>query len=238
MTDTKPISPSTRSTSKTVYRGRAAARAGGRGAHAGRQVRAARIHPPSRARWSCCPMLGRGDRGPRAAVSATRCGAISTSCRRARSTRGKSRCRPRGASCARNAATRRPSWRHLTTLHPCIGYSDERIELYLAQRPDPRRQRAGRGRVPGGSAPAPRGGARVGEDRPDHRREDHRRPAVGRQAALSSQDSGFGIRMELQVRGFSRSAASTRIWTMSRSSASRYGARGARAASPFDDRGC
>jgi ADP-ribose pyrophosphatase len=25
-------------------------------------------------------------------------------------------------------------WRHLTTLHPCIGYSDERIELYLARR--------------------------------------------------------------------------------------------------------
>lgn len=25
------------------------------------------------------------------------------------------------------------SWRHLTTLHPCIGYSDERIELYLAR---------------------------------------------------------------------------------------------------------
>ncbi len=24
-------------------------------------------------------------------------------------------------------------WRHLTTLHPCIGYSDETIELYLAQ---------------------------------------------------------------------------------------------------------
>ena len=24
-------------------------------------------------------------------------------------------------------------WRHLTTIHPCIGYSDERIELYLAQ---------------------------------------------------------------------------------------------------------
>jgi len=24
-------------------------------------------------------------------------------------------------------------WRHLTTLHPCIGYSDERIELYLAR---------------------------------------------------------------------------------------------------------
>jgi ADP-ribose pyrophosphatase len=23
-------------------------------------------------------------------------------------------------------------WRHLSTLHPCIGYSDERIELYLA----------------------------------------------------------------------------------------------------------
>ncbi len=23
-------------------------------------------------------------------------------------------------------------WRHLTTLHPCIGYADERIELYLA----------------------------------------------------------------------------------------------------------
>lgn len=23
-------------------------------------------------------------------------------------------------------------WRHLTTIHPCIGYSDERIELYLA----------------------------------------------------------------------------------------------------------
>jgi ADP-ribose pyrophosphatase len=25
------------------------------------------------------------------------------------------------------------SWRRLTTLDPCIGYSDERIELYLAQ---------------------------------------------------------------------------------------------------------
>lgn len=24
------------------------------------------------------------------------------------------------------------TWRHLTTLHPCISYSDERIELYLA----------------------------------------------------------------------------------------------------------
>ena len=24
------------------------------------------------------------------------------------------------------------SWRHLATVHPCIGYSDERIELYLA----------------------------------------------------------------------------------------------------------
>ena len=25
------------------------------------------------------------------------------------------------------------SWRHLATLHPCIGYSDERFELYLAR---------------------------------------------------------------------------------------------------------
>lgn len=25
------------------------------------------------------------------------------------------------------------NWQHLTTLHPCIGYSDERIELYLAR---------------------------------------------------------------------------------------------------------
>jgi ADP-ribose pyrophosphatase len=25
------------------------------------------------------------------------------------------------------------SWQHLTTLHPCIGYSDEHIELYLAR---------------------------------------------------------------------------------------------------------
>ena len=25
------------------------------------------------------------------------------------------------------------SWRHLTTIHTCIGYSDERIELYLAR---------------------------------------------------------------------------------------------------------
>ena len=24
-------------------------------------------------------------------------------------------------------------WRRLTTIHPCIGYSDERIELYLAR---------------------------------------------------------------------------------------------------------
>ena len=25
------------------------------------------------------------------------------------------------------------SWQHLTTLHPCIGYADERMELYLAR---------------------------------------------------------------------------------------------------------
>lgn len=25
------------------------------------------------------------------------------------------------------------TWQHLTTIHPCIGYSDERIELYLAR---------------------------------------------------------------------------------------------------------
>lgn len=25
------------------------------------------------------------------------------------------------------------SWRHLATMHPCIGYSDERVELYLAR---------------------------------------------------------------------------------------------------------
>ena len=25
------------------------------------------------------------------------------------------------------------SWQHVTTLHPCIGYSDERIEFYLAR---------------------------------------------------------------------------------------------------------
>jgi ADP-ribose pyrophosphatase len=25
------------------------------------------------------------------------------------------------------------SWRHLGTMHPCIGYSDERIEIFLAQ---------------------------------------------------------------------------------------------------------
>lgn len=28
---------------------------------------------------------------------------------------------------------RAAKWRHLTTIHPCIGYSDERIELYLAR---------------------------------------------------------------------------------------------------------
>ncbi|MBI4203559.1 MAG: NUDIX hydrolase [Betaproteobacteria bacterium] len=31
--------------------------------------------------------------------------------------------------CGYEAAT----WQHLTTLHPCIGYSDERIELYVAR---------------------------------------------------------------------------------------------------------
>lgn len=25
------------------------------------------------------------------------------------------------------------SWRHIATMHPCIGYSDERLELYLAR---------------------------------------------------------------------------------------------------------
>jgi ADP-ribose pyrophosphatase len=31
--------------------------------------------------------------------------------------------------CGYEAAT----WRHLATLHPCIGYADERIEIYLAR---------------------------------------------------------------------------------------------------------
>lgn len=29
------------------------------------------------------------------------------------------------------------SWQHLTTIHPCIGYSDERIELFLARQLTP-----------------------------------------------------------------------------------------------------
>ncbi len=28
---------------------------------------------------------------------------------------------------------RAKSWRHLATLHPCIGYSDERFELFVAR---------------------------------------------------------------------------------------------------------
>lgn len=33
------------------------------------------------------------------------------------------------------------SWRHLGTLHPCVGYSDERIELFLARELEPARGR-------------------------------------------------------------------------------------------------
>ena len=47
--------------------------------------------------------------------------------------RGRAARRRRSASCARSAATRRGSGGTLTTFDPCIGYSDERIELYLAQ---------------------------------------------------------------------------------------------------------
>ncbi len=71
-------------------------------------------------------------------------------------------------------------WRHLATIHPCIGYSDERIELYLAQPVNPRRARAGTGRIPGGADGEPRRGAALGQGRSDHRREDRHRPALGR----------------------------------------------------------
>ena len=185
------------------------------------------------------PLLDDGDGDPRAAVPLSACGAISTSCRRARSRRARSRCRPRSASCGRSAATRRADWRHLTTLaslHRLFRRADRALPR---ARPDPRRATRWTRASSWRNDPAPAAGARLGEDRQDHRREDDHRPAVGRQAALSSQDSGFGIRMELQVRAFSRSAASTRIWTMSRSSAKSIRCTRRRAAaSPFDDRGC
>lgn len=34
---------------------------------------------------------------------------------------------------AEETGYRAEHWRHLATLHPCLGYSDERIELYLAR---------------------------------------------------------------------------------------------------------
>ena len=40
------------------------------------------------------------------------------------------------------------AWRHLATLHPCVGYSNERIELYLARELEARGPSRRRRRIP------------------------------------------------------------------------------------------
>jgi len=69
-------------------------------------------------------------------------------------------------------------WAHAGVMHPCIGYSDEFLDIWFARGLQAGRAPAGRGRVPG-CVPGRSGRAhgRVPR-RPAHRRQDDHRPAV------------------------------------------------------------
>ena len=72
-------------------------------------------------------------------------------------------------------------WKFLTTIHPCIGYSDERILIYLAQGLERARPPARRGRVPGERPVAAGHSIGMGARRAHQRRENHHRPVLGRE---------------------------------------------------------
>ena len=67
------------------------------------------------------------------ASTATRCTVTSSSCRQARSIAGED-----DLSCAKRELEEETGytaseWREVTTIYPCIGYSDERLAFYLAR---------------------------------------------------------------------------------------------------------
>jgi ADP-ribose pyrophosphatase len=56
-----------------------------------------------------------------------------SNCRPARSIPAKTFWRPAGANCSKKPGYSASTWRHLGVMHPCVGYSDERIEIFLAR---------------------------------------------------------------------------------------------------------
>ncbi len=69
-------------------------------------------------------------------------------------------------------------WRHLMTLHPCIGYSDRGHRDLFGARPHPRRRPPGRGRAPRGLPGPHRRRPGLGPGGPDLGHEDHHWPFV------------------------------------------------------------
>ena len=106
----------------------------------------------------------------------------------------------RQARAARGDRLRRRRVAAAGIIHDAIGYTDERIELWLARGPRAARPEARRRGVPRDVQPAARGGAGDGARRPHHRREDDRRPAM----------AGIGGLMVRKLAGFRWHCASPR----------------------------
>ena len=86
------------------------------------------------------PLLDDDTRGAGAPVPLSAAAGISTSCRPARSTAARTPLATARRELMEETGYEAADWRHLATLHPCIGYSDERIELYLARELTARRR--------------------------------------------------------------------------------------------------
>jgi ADP-ribose pyrophosphatase len=84
-----------------------------------------------------------------------------------------------------NGIPRKLEWRHLGVMHPCVGYSDERIEIYLARgltRAKPNRTPDSNEFLDVLSLPLADALAAV-QKRSNYRRKDHHRAFLGREGA-------------------------------------------------------
>jgi hypothetical protein len=107
-----------------------------------------------------------------------------TAGRQDRSRRGAFSTRP-ARTARRNRLPAQADWRHLGVMHPCVGYSDERIEIFLARGLQPRSRTERRTAASSWMSSAclwpRRSGGRA--ERRDHRRQDDHRPVLGREGA-------------------------------------------------------
>jgi ADP-ribose pyrophosphatase len=59
--------------------------------------------------------------------------ALFSSCRPEKSTPARPSSTPPRGNCVEETGYSAADWRHLGVMHPCVGYSDERIEIFLAR---------------------------------------------------------------------------------------------------------